>query len=60
MKISKSHSKLTLQQANEIRQKYSTGKYFHRELAEEYNVSMGTIVNVVKYRFYNDDNMCNL
>jgi len=47
---SESNAKFTDQQANEIREKYTTGKYFQYELAEEYSVTQTTICNIINFK----------
>lgn len=37
----------------EIREKYATGNYTHRQLGEEYNVNHSTIGNVLRSKTYN-------
>lgn len=41
-------SKLTEKEVLEIREKYSTGKYTHKQLAEEYNVKKQTVTGILK------------
>ncbi len=41
-------AKLNWRKVSEIRQKYSTGKYVYNTLAKEYDVSKGTIADIVR------------
>jgi len=49
-KLSELYTKFTEQQAIEIRDKYSTGKYTQTELAKEYSVSVSVICNVIHFK----------
>jgi len=44
--------KLTYEQAQKIRQKYKLGKYTHKALAKEYEVSLSTIQAILANRTY--------
>lgn len=46
------HSKLSAAVAQLIREEYANGGVFQHELAERYGVSRGTIVNIVRNRYY--------
>lgn len=48
------HSYLSNLQAKEIREKYKTGKYLYRELAEEYKICHSAIGNIVRGKTYPD------
>ncbi len=48
-------SKITLAIANEIRERYSTGKYRHCDLAKEYGVCKTMIGNVIRGQHWIDD-----
>lgn len=43
-------AKLNQTKVDEIRQKHGTGKYFLRELADQYSVRIGTIHRIVNYQ----------
>ena len=42
-----------IQEANDIRELYKTGKYFQKEIAKMYNCSTMTINDIVKHRTWN-------
>jgi hypothetical protein len=44
------HAVLTEQDVLEIRKKYPTGNYLQRQLADEYNVTVATINDILKRR----------
>jgi hypothetical protein len=48
---------LIVPQVKEIRMKYATGSYFHRELAVEYGVSRATITNIINKKTWGSDNV---
>ena len=54
MSESSARAKLNLKIAQEIRMKYTTGKYSHRQLAKEYGVSHKIIGNVVNHISWNE------
>lgn len=47
-------SKLTAEQAIEVKEKYATNKYSHRSLAKEYNVSNNLIYRLLNNLAYKD------
>lgn len=57
--ISPVNLSLTYEQANEIREKYKTKKYSHRQLAKEYGVSKTTIGDLLRGKYYNCKGKCN-
>lgn len=48
----KVNRKLTIEQANEIRLKYSTGKYYQSDLAKEYGVYQTAISAIITNKTY--------
>ena len=46
--------KFTIKEVNEIREKYNTGNYFQRELANEYGVTQSTISHLINKKTYVD------
>lgn len=48
-------AKLSQIQVEEIRQKYATGAYYHRELSVEYGVSRQAITRIINNQVYKND-----
>jgi group I intron endonuclease len=51
------NAKLSNKQADEIRNKYKTGKYLIQDLAKIYNLSRNTISKIIKNKAYKSDNI---
>ncbi len=47
----KARIKITAEMADEIREKYSTGNYTTRKLAEEYNISTYPVKKIIKNQY---------
>tara|TARA_B110000285_G_scaffold109230_1_gene123962 strand:+ start:627 stop:1118 length:492 start_codon:yes stop_codon:yes gene_type:complete len=54
-----SKRKLTMEQANEVREKYKTGNYIQRELANEYGLTQQRIHQIVTNKSYIDNTNLN-
>ena len=50
--FSKKTRRLTINQAEEIKQKYSSGKYFAKELSAEYKINCSSIWKIIKGKTY--------
>jgi hypothetical protein len=51
-KISNAVSKLNMEQAEEIRKKYNTGRYTRSQISKEYGIAVVTISRVLNYKIW--------
>lgn len=47
--------KLTIEKAREIRKKYATGKYYQKQLADEYNIDQTNISNIILFKTWREE-----
>lgn len=55
LKMSKTRKKLNSTQTKEIRNKYATGSYYQKDLAEEYLVCLRTISDIINFKGVYDE-----